>query len=359
MIRYAIAGFGSIAEKRLAREGFHNAKHALLAGVFDRDPQRRAAAEAYGAKWYDSLEELCADPGIDAVIVAVNNSGHAGTALAALNAGKHVLVEKPLATTLSDAEAMAETARRQGRVLSVDHMMLHNARNRSAARLIQSGGIGTVNDFRVHMEFAFGYTPAEAASWRCSSVAELGGPVGDVASHCFYVTEALIGRRIAALAAVYYPKWMATAAEDGALIRLRLENGVEGSIAVSFCDRRGGARETSGSLGYEFYGDNGVLRGFGTMFQFSGLPEEPIRQRLELDRGGVVRELPPESPVENIYCRVIEEHAAAILSGASGNAAEGVRNLRLCLAVHESARHNGRLIPIAPASVQRPPCGQH
>ena len=85
------------------------------------------------------------------------------------------------------------------------------------------------------MRFAYGYDPAEAATWRCSNRAEMGGPIGDVASHCFYMAEFVLGSRIKAVRATYFPKRMAIKVEDGALVQCDLENGVTVSALVSFC----------------------------------------------------------------------------------------------------------------------------
>ena len=221
-VRYVLVGFGGIAENRVAKEGyacdkkrFKPLRTAQLVGATDMNPARKAAAEALGLKWYASLDEVLADKSVDGVYIATNNASHAALAIAALKAGKHVIVEKPAATSVADAKKMEALAKKKGLSLTVDHMMVNNAWNIAAAKAVQGGKLGKVNDGCFHMEFAYGYDPAEAATWRCSKVAEMGGPIGDVASHCFYVAEFVFGKKIKKVAAVYYPKVMKIKAEDG------------------------------------------------------------------------------------------------------------------------------------------------
>ena len=352
-VRYVVIGFGGIAENRVAKEGyacdrgrFRPLKTARLAGAMDMNPARRDAAEALGLKWYASLEEVLADKSVDGVYIASNNASHAAIAIAALKAGKHVIVEKPIATSIADAKRMEALAKKKGLSLSVDHMMVHNAWNVAAARVTQGGKLGKVNDSCFHMEFAYGYDPAEAATWRCSNVVEMGGPIGDVASHCFYVAEFVFGKRIRKVAAAYYPKVMKIKAEDGAYIKFFFEDGTQGSVNAAFSEKRGGLAGTLTNLGYEIYGDKAALRGYGTMFQLSGYADEPVRIRLEIDDGRKVSEVRP-ARIQNIYQAVIEEHARSVASKKRLSAADAIHNLALCAAAHKSARSGGRIVSVA------------
>ncbi len=351
-VRYAIIGFGGIAENRVAKEGyacdrnrFKALKSAVLTGATDMNPARRTAAEALGLKWYDSAEAIFADPAIDAVYIATNNASHAKLAIAALKAGKHVICEKPMATSVADAKAMDKLARAKKLSLTVDHMMVNNAWNIAAAAAVQGGKLGKVNDSCFHMEFAYGYDPSEAATWRCSKVEEMGGPIGDVASHCFYVAEHVFGKKIAKVAAVYYPKVMKIKSEDGAYIKFFFEDGTQGSVNAAFSEMRGGLAGTLTNLGYEVYGDKAALRAYGTMFQLSGYEDEPIRQRLELDDGKKVTAVKP-AKIQNIYQTLIEDHAKSVLAKKPLTGCGAIHNLALCAAAHESAAKGGKIVSV-------------
>ncbi len=351
-IRYAVIGFGGIAENRVAKEGyacdrsrFAPLEKAVLTGATDLNPARQSAAEALGLKWYGSIDELLADPEVDAVYIATNNASHASLAIQAMNAGKHVIVEKPIATSIEDAKAMNDLAKQKGLSLTVDHMMVHNAWNVKANEMVAGGELGEVGDSCFHMEFAYGYDPAEAATWRCSRIEEMGGPIGDVASHCFYVAEYIFGKKIKKLAAVYYPKIMEIKAEDGAYIKFFFEDGTQGSVRASFSELRGSLGGTLTNLGYELYGTKGTLRSYGSMFQLSGHEGEPVKMRLELDDCGNVSTVAP-AKIQNIYQTLIEAHAASIQDGKPLCACDAIHNLSLCAAAHKSAQNGGMIVEI-------------
>ena len=351
-IRYALVGFGGIAENRVAKEGyaldvkrFKPLKSAALTGAFDVNSARKEAAEALGLKWYDTLAAVLADKDVDGVYIATNNASHASIAIKALNAGKHVIVEKPVATSVADAKEMNRVAKRRKLSLIVDHMMVNNAWNIAAKAAMASGRLGKVNDSCFHMEFAYGYDPAEAATWRCSNVAEMGGPIGDVASHCFYVAEFMFGKKIKKVAAVYYPKTMKIKAEDGAYIKFFFEDGTQGSVNCAFSELRGGLAGTLTNLGYEVYGDKAAMRGYGTMFQLSGYADEPIKMRLEIDDGKNVSAVKPKS-IQNIYSALIEGHAKSVIAGKPLDADDAIHNLALCAAAHQSAANGGKIVTV-------------
>jgi 1,5-anhydro-D-fructose reductase (1,5-anhydro-D-mannitol-forming) len=348
-VRYALLGFGGIARLRIAREGFGLGPGfaapagAELVAAHDPEPAGREAAAAWGLAWHAEADSILNDPGIDAVFIASTNSTHAPLARRALEAGKHCLIEKPIATTLADAEALVALANSRGLSLAVDHMMTQNGFNAKAREMIAHGALGAVGSVCLHMEFQYGSTPAEAASWRCARPEELGGPVGDVGSHCLYMAEYLLGSRITALSAVYTPRTQTMNVENGATISFETAAGIRGGARVSFAENRGGLLGTLSNLGFEIYGDQGVLRAFGTLFQLSGGEGEPVRLRLELETAADVRQIAPAG-VPNIYRAIIEDHAGSIRNGTPMTGEDGLRNLRLILAVHESANNHGKRV---------------
>ena len=352
MIRYALIGFGGIAENRVAKEGFARDTKRFsapelytLKGATDLNPARQQAAEALGLVWYKSVDDILADREIDAVYVATNNASHAALAEKALRAGKHVLVEKPMTTGIADAENLIRIAGERNLSLAVDHMMINNAWNILARNCVQSGKLGVINDSCFHMEFLFGADPAEAKTWRCANRAEMGGPVGDVASHCMYVAEFVFGEPIVKVAAVYYPKLMSMPVEDGAYVKFTLNSGMTGTVKCAFNEPRGGLGGTLGNLGYEIYGDKAALRGFGTMFQISGHKDEAVKIRLELDTFDKQENLVPPA-IQNIYQVQIGKHAKSILDGKRLTGEDALHNLKLCDAIHRSAQNGGKLMEI-------------
>ncbi|MHA1680157.1 MAG: Gfo/Idh/MocA family protein [Promethearchaeota archaeon] len=357
-VNYGLVGFGGIAENRIAKEGFARdpkmahrdggiKNDAVLVAAMDVNPSRKEAVEALGLDWHDDLDLLLDDSRIDAVFISTNNASHFEIARAAIERGKHCIVEKPIATTLQDAKTLKDLAIECGVSLAVDHMMRFNSYNIMARDCIANGDIGNVNDICLHMEFLYGSTQGEANSWRCSKPSELGGPIGDVGSHCFYMAEFLLDDKIIELSCTYTPRTLNIEVENGALIQFKTRSGIQGTCRVAFNQPRGSVQGTLSNLGYEVYGDGGTIRSYGTLFQLSGHDGEPIKIRLE--RTGTGDELPkrliPET-CNSIYQHMINQHVKSIMDRNYFDGSEAIHNLKLILAAHESARNDSELIQV-------------
>jgi predicted dehydrogenase len=175
--------------------------------------------------------------------VTTPNRLHREMALAALEAGKHVWCEKPMALTLAEAEAMAEAAERAGVVTLVGYNYLRNPAVEHARRLIEAGRIGRVVHFRGVVDEDYQADPELPWSWR-ARVAEAGlGTLGDLGCHLVSVACTLVGpieSLVAETATVHatrpLPDGSARAAvenEDVASALVRLEGGATGVLASS------------------------------------------------------------------------------------------------------------------------------
>ena len=148
MVKIGIIGCGKIAQLRHLPEYSTN-PNAKLVGYYDKNIDRAGKmAEKYGGKVYETYFELLNDPEIDAVSVCVENRNHAEITNAALYAGKHVLVEKPMAVTLAECESMVAAAEFNGKYLMVGHNMRFDPVHRRAKELLKNGVIGDVITFR-------------------------------------------------------------------------------------------------------------------------------------------------------------------------------------------------------------------
>jgi predicted dehydrogenase len=127
----------------LAR-AFARTAQAELRWICDLDEGRRAEAGAAhpGARITAAVDEALADPGVTAAIVAVNSPRHHSVGLRVLTAGRHLLVEKPLALSVADATALCNAAALRARVLTVGHLLLHHAAIRRTRQLITAGTLG-------------------------------------------------------------------------------------------------------------------------------------------------------------------------------------------------------------------------
>ncbi|HVT30424.1 MAG TPA: Gfo/Idh/MocA family oxidoreductase [Lacipirellulaceae bacterium] len=142
MIRVAVAGAGYWGPNLI--RNFVASPDTQLVAVCDRDEQRlsKALAAYPNVQGLRQFDDLVARTDIDAVAIATPVATHAPMAIAALESGKHVLVEKPLAASIHDAERVTEIADRTGRVLMVDHTFVYSSPVQKIKQLIDSGEIG-------------------------------------------------------------------------------------------------------------------------------------------------------------------------------------------------------------------------
>ena len=148
MFGIGIIGCGKIAQVRHIPE-YAEHKDAKLLGFYDINQQRAAGlAEQYGGTAYATVEALLANPEIQAVSICAANFAHAELTIAALNAGKHVLCEKPMAVTLAECEAMVEAAKKNNKFLMIGHNQRLAKAHSTARKLIVDGLIGQIVTFR-------------------------------------------------------------------------------------------------------------------------------------------------------------------------------------------------------------------
>lgn len=143
-IRIGMVGTGRFAQ--IQARTFSAIPGVELAGFASRSSERaRDVSTSFGLrKWYGSYEKLMQDPEIDAVSVCTVEAMHRDPCIAAAQAGKHVLVEKPIATTLADADAMIEAARAYGIILMVEHPMRFFLNYAKLKERISEGDFGRI-----------------------------------------------------------------------------------------------------------------------------------------------------------------------------------------------------------------------
>ncbi|MFO0939085.1 MAG: Gfo/Idh/MocA family oxidoreductase [Gemmataceae bacterium] len=155
MLKIGIAGIGFMG--RIHFIGAKGLKNARVAAVCSRDPKKLAGdwsttrgnygpppghVDLTGIQTYDSYAKLLADPNIDLVDICNPTDQHPDTAIAALEAGKHVLVEKPIALTQDDADRMLAAAKKAGKLLMVAHVLPFFPEFAYAAEAVRSGRYG-------------------------------------------------------------------------------------------------------------------------------------------------------------------------------------------------------------------------
>jgi phthalate 4,5-cis-dihydrodiol dehydrogenase len=188
-----------------------------ISGAYDLRLDARARFRAeFGTPSHDSVTSLVADPTIDAIYVATPHELHADQAVAALDAGKHVLVEKPMATSIADCLAMEGAARRNNRILIVGPSHGFDAPVRHAADLIKSGRLGAIRMITALNYTDFMYRPRRPEELDDNRG---GGVVYSQAAHQIDVVRRLVGASVASVRAVS-GNWDPGRPSDGAYAAL-------------------------------------------------------------------------------------------------------------------------------------------
>src|SRR3989339_520563 len=179
-------GAGGIVQNRLA-EGVTLSENCRLVGAYDpvQANLEKLAQKYPGIRTYTSPEAILTDHGVQIVAIATPHHLHYRHANEALEAGKHVSVEKPLATDSHHAYLLWETARSGKLGLWVDSMMKNNWLNQQAAQMIREGRIGQVLRVETNMEFPY----FDLNNFRYQEEDhEGGGAAWDVGPHCLYMS---------------------------------------------------------------------------------------------------------------------------------------------------------------------------
>ena len=178
-VRWGILSTANINRKVIP--GAHASPKVDLVGVASRDLER---ARAYGDEWdipraYGSYDELLADPEIEAVYISLPNTLHCEWSIRSVEAGKHVLCEKPMSRDPTEVEEAFDAAEKAGRHLSEAFMYRHNPQTKRLVELVRDGAIGDVRVIRS----AFSYSLYDPENIRLRTDVD-GGALMDVGCYC-------------------------------------------------------------------------------------------------------------------------------------------------------------------------------
>lgn len=256
-LKVGVIGCGSIAKYRHLPEYAAN-EHVEIVAVCDIIEDRvNQFAEEYNAKGYTDYKEVLADESIDIISVCLPNNLHAPVSIAASNAGKHVLVEKPMATSREEAEEMIEAAKTSGKKLMVGQNQRFVSSHQKAKEIIASGDIGKVYSFRT----AFGHGGPEGwsvdgrDSWFFNKEEAFIGAMGDLGVHKTDLMRYILGEEFVEVAGFVETNAKAdTDIDDNAVCVLKTESGIIGTLAASWAYNA--AQDNSTVI----YGEKAILR---------------------------------------------------------------------------------------------------
>lgn len=189
-LKVAVIGAGSISEVHFA--GYDQNPEATIVAVCDLNEERaKAKAGKYKAeKVYTDYRELLADPGIDAVSICTWNNSHAEIAVAALEAGKHVLVEKPLCKTVEEALRVQEAVRQSGKTLQVGFVRRYSSNTQIVKQFLEAGELGEIYYAKASCLRRLG----NPGGWFSDKERSGGGPLIDLGVHIIDLCWYLMGR---------------------------------------------------------------------------------------------------------------------------------------------------------------------
>jgi len=317
---------------------------AQIVAVCDKNPKAvENIVVKSGAKGYSDYQELLADPSVDAVDICLPHNLHGPVALAALKAGKHVIVEKPFTIDLGQADQVIAEAKKNNLKLMVAENMRFIKAYEVAKRLVDSGTIGDLCYVR-------GYTggpneeSTDPSNWRIRAAESGGGTMMDDGIHCFYLFNWFVGdvKSVYAVTAKYR-KSSVSEVEDNAVGTLRFSNGALGIFGFSTTTASPWTEElqlfgTKGSIFVDFLASN-ALRVFSTVRRSTNSADWWGRY------GDISWEYPfiEHSTTEWVTAsmqREVQHFVECIQNGkqplVSGE--DGKRAVELCLKAYESAR---------------------
>ena len=256
-VRVALIGCGSITRYRHAPE-YASHPDVEIVAFADRHIERaEKLAKEYGGKAYDKWQDVIALKDVDAVSVCTSNVTHGPITLAALAAGKHVLCEKPMATSDEEAASMIQAAKTAGKFLMIGHNQRLAPSHVKSKQILQSGIIGDIVTFRT----TFGHGGPEgwsiegAKGWFFKRDEAFVGSMGDLGVHKADLLLWLLGEDIVEVSAfVEQVSKPFGNVDDNAVCICRTKSGALGTLTASWTHKPGEDNATV------IYGTKGILR---------------------------------------------------------------------------------------------------
>ncbi|MBL8656189.1 MAG: Gfo/Idh/MocA family oxidoreductase [Altererythrobacter sp.] len=336
-MRWAIVGLGSFAMGQVI-PGFLDARKSRITAFVSGDATKaRALGERHGVTRiynYDNFDRIAADPEIDCVYIVLPVGMHAEYTIRALKAGKHVLCEKPMASTSAECEAMIAAARAAKRQLSVAYRVHFEPNNREALRRIEAGEIGVMRF--ISADHGFNANPAFAPHrWRLTKALGGGGSMYDIGIYGLNTSLMMLpGDEVVSVSALDStpagdPRFREV---EGALEwRLRMRSGITVAGSSSYCWSPYVSRQ----------------RYFGSKNSIEMQPATTYYDNRIIMEGGAQRDTAGAVAGSQFAAQVDGFSAAARANTAHLTPGEmGLRDMRLIEAMYRSAARDGAVVRV-------------
>ncbi len=271
-IGYAVIGLGRIAGHFMP--GTRDTTNSQITGLVSghRDKADRIAAQ-YGVPQtsiynYENFDEIVRNPNVQAVYVALPNSMHAEYTIRAAKAGKHVLCEKPMATSVADCESMIAACKAANVKLMIAYRCHYEPTNLKAIKLIRDGALGQVQ--AIVSPFGFNIAPGE---WRLNKKMAGGGPLFDVGIYSLNACRYLTGEEpehISAYASTIDHDGRFDQVEENVDWTMRFPSGIVASCSTTYGANMEGFFRVYGSKGWLEVENAFVYEGLHLRADFSG-----------------------------------------------------------------------------------------
>ena len=342
-VRWGVIGAGGIADRRTI-PGMMLCDNAELVAVMEINME---LAEKCRAKWgckkaYDSEAALLADPEVDAVYIASPVFLHAKQAMAAADAGKHILIEKPLAMTSEEGQKVVEHCKRKGVLIAAGLMMRFGAYVQAMKKAVAEGKIG--RPVSGYAQFTSWY-PDMPGNWRQSKKNGGGGAMMDMGVHCIDLMQYILGTKAKDVAAFNDTISFSYDVEDSSTVLMRMENGAQCVVQSNF-----NIADEAAKWRIEIFGEEGRLIGDTVIGQVDGgkldamfLGKQGGYDAQQDKKDGQRTQIQVE--FGNMYAREIESFSNSILTGAPLEvpAEEAVQVQRIMEAAYRSSEE-GRTV---------------
>ena len=307
---WGIAGCGWVV-RDYAGPAMQASGNGHVAALYDPDPgSLRRAAALFGAPAHADLDAFLATPGLGAVYVAAPNHVHRPLVEAAARAGLPVLCEKPMATTLADAQAMVDACTRAGVLYATAFDQRFHAAHRVLAEMVSEGRLGTVTAIRIVYAC---WLPADWAgdgksgdNWRIDPRRAGGGALMDLAPHGLDLSSYVLNEELVEVSAIGQARVHHYGVEDGALLMARSRSGTMVQMHVAY-----NCPETLPRRRLEVVGTAGQAVATDTMGQTPGGTLEFIDAAT-----GVTEPVPVPGGGRSPFLNQVEAFADAVLGGA-------------------------------------------
>jgi len=335
-IGFAIFGAGMIADYYQQAIEANAEKGARLAAIGHYNPARYDEIAQHFGVPCRSIADVLADPGVDAVCIATPSGEHAGQAIAAANAGKHVLVEKPMALSLADADGMIAACRENGVRLGVTLQRRAEPLFRRIHDAIHGGDLGEITLAALTMPYVRGEAYYAQADWRGTWALDGGGVLMNQGIHIIDLLVWFLGDPVDVHAFASTGR-RSVEVENTAAAVLRFGNGAMASLTGTITTPPGFPHRL------EIYGTNGGIQMEGesvlrwTLADPSLATVEPWPLATEQVDAGMAGD--PRGIAASGHIAILGDFIDAIRRGADPaiDGAEGRRSLAAVLAIYANA----------------------